>query len=215
MKPLELYKRELGSFYHWHDRLVILKRALDESSPTHSLSRLWHDRRNAMQWYTLWVAVILGVLGLCLSTIQLVLSAVQLSRSSPLRDIVVGAGQQPSATNSTSPDLAAATHSAPNLTVVAPSGKTEEPGHQLSSWAIVAITSSAIGAFLLILITLIYVWIRLRRRNLGPAHWHGREGSGVRTAFLPIKKGEALTPDTTDSFLATTYNVTPSNDRYN
>lgn len=62
---------------------MILKHTLDESSATtHSPLRLWYDRRNTLQWYNLWVVVLFGALSLCMSTAQLVLSGVQLSRSS-------------------------------------------------------------------------------------------------------------------------------------
>ncbi|KAH8761222.1 hypothetical protein F5883DRAFT_563456 [Diaporthe sp. PMI_573] len=83
VEPLEPHKREIRSFYYWHDRLVILKHTLDESSATtHSPLRLWYDRRNTIQWYNLWVVVVFGALSLSMTTAQLVLSSVQLSRSS-------------------------------------------------------------------------------------------------------------------------------------
>lgn len=44
-------QRELKSFHHWHDRLVVLKRALDDSSAKHRLTHLSHVHRNPMQWY--------------------------------------------------------------------------------------------------------------------------------------------------------------------
>jgi hypothetical protein len=50
------HERRFEEFYFWHDRLVILKQAYDESSPR-ELTRWWNDRRNPVQWYTFWIAI--------------------------------------------------------------------------------------------------------------------------------------------------------------
>lgn len=94
-----------------------------------------------MQWYTFWAALVLGLLGLCVSIVQLVLSAVQLSRPSTPRNVVVGTGQQPSA----------AVSSPPGPIIETQSDRVEESGHQLSSGAIVGIIFGAIGVGLLII----------------------------------------------------------------
>ncbi|KAK1829541.1 hypothetical protein QBC39DRAFT_356376 [Podospora conica] len=49
--------RRFEKFEFWHDRLVILKQAFDESSPRR-LSQWWADRRNPIQWSTFWVAIL-------------------------------------------------------------------------------------------------------------------------------------------------------------
>jgi hypothetical protein len=53
---LRLDDRQFEKFHFWHDRLVILKQAFDDSRPT-GLTQWWFDRRNVVQWYTFWVAV--------------------------------------------------------------------------------------------------------------------------------------------------------------
>jgi hypothetical protein len=41
---------------YWHDRLVLLKGAFDESKPD-NVSQLWNDRRDRTQWYTHWFVI--------------------------------------------------------------------------------------------------------------------------------------------------------------
>ncbi len=36
---------------------MVLKQVYDESTPK-TLSQWWHDRRNGVQWYTFWVAIV-------------------------------------------------------------------------------------------------------------------------------------------------------------
>ncbi|KAK0622958.1 hypothetical protein B0T14DRAFT_535954 [Immersiella caudata] len=52
--------RRFENFYFWHDRLVILKQNFDDASPR-KLSQWWGDRRNSVQWYTFWVAILVFV----------------------------------------------------------------------------------------------------------------------------------------------------------
>lgn len=117
---------------------MILKRALDESSVVRSPTRLWHDRRNSMQWYTLWVAVlvaVLSVLSVCLSIVQVALSGVQLSMLSAAQPETAGTDRD------TSP-----TSSLPSVpTVTASPGAKDDGGNHLSSGAIVGITFAAVG----------------------------------------------------------------------
>jgi hypothetical protein len=53
--------RRMEEFKFWRDRLIILKEKFDEPRRT-SIGQFWHDRRNKVQWYTFWIAVL--VLGL-------------------------------------------------------------------------------------------------------------------------------------------------------
>ena len=48
--------RRIEKYTFWHDRLVILKEAFDESQPK-TVTQLWNDRREGSQWYALWVAI--------------------------------------------------------------------------------------------------------------------------------------------------------------
>ena len=54
---LETDDRQIERFVYWHDRLVVLKQLFDEATPR-KLSQWWHDRRNGVQWYTFWVAIV-------------------------------------------------------------------------------------------------------------------------------------------------------------
>lgn len=55
-EKLRLDDRQIETFRFWHDRLIILKQAFDESRPA-KLSQWWYDRRDGYLWYTFWVAV--------------------------------------------------------------------------------------------------------------------------------------------------------------
>lgn len=74
------YERRLENFSYWHDRLVILKEAFDESQPK-SLAQWWFDRRNGPQWYTFWVAILLFVLALVFGVVQCVEGGLQVAIS--------------------------------------------------------------------------------------------------------------------------------------
>ena len=47
---------QIEKYTFWHDRLVMLKEAFDESQPR-TVSQLWNDRREGSQWYALWAAI--------------------------------------------------------------------------------------------------------------------------------------------------------------
>ncbi|KAH6876356.1 hypothetical protein B0T10DRAFT_585433 [Thelonectria olida] len=64
--------RQIKNFTFWRDRLVILKQVYDEATPM-TLSQFWYDRRNGVQWYTFWVAILV----LIITTIFAVLQCVQ------------------------------------------------------------------------------------------------------------------------------------------
>ncbi|KAG7293477.1 hypothetical protein NEMBOFW57_003528 [Staphylotrichum longicolle] len=73
---LRAQNRRFEHFRFWHDRLVILKQAFDESSPR-GLRQWWNDRRNSVQWYTFWVAILVFVMTLFFGLVQSVEGALQ------------------------------------------------------------------------------------------------------------------------------------------
>ncbi|PTB79024.1 hypothetical protein M440DRAFT_1436413 [Trichoderma longibrachiatum ATCC 18648] len=76
-EPIERHKLRLGDFNHWHDRLVILKQVLDESTPS-TLSQRWHDVRNCLRWYTFWIAIPLFAMTFLFWIVHSVEGAVQI-----------------------------------------------------------------------------------------------------------------------------------------
>ena len=46
----------LEEYHYWYDRLLILKEEFDEARPT-TLAQWWNDRRDGIQWYSLWVVM--------------------------------------------------------------------------------------------------------------------------------------------------------------
>ncbi|KAH7384244.1 hypothetical protein DE146DRAFT_622504 [Phaeosphaeria sp. MPI-PUGE-AT-0046c] len=68
--------RQIEKFKHWHDRLVVLKQVFDEATPR-TMSQWWHDRRNGVQWYTFWVAIVVLALTLTFGLIQSIEGALQ------------------------------------------------------------------------------------------------------------------------------------------
>jgi hypothetical protein len=73
---LRAQNRRFEHFSFWHDRLVILKQAFDESSPR-GLRQWWNDRRNSVQWYTFWVAILVFVMTVFFGLVQSVEGALQ------------------------------------------------------------------------------------------------------------------------------------------
>lgn len=73
-------ERQQNHFHFWHDRLVILKQVYDESSPA-KLSQWWFDRRNTVQWYTFWVAIIVLFLTILFGLIQSIEGALQVYKA--------------------------------------------------------------------------------------------------------------------------------------
>ncbi|KAI0007014.1 hypothetical protein F4779DRAFT_619987 [Xylariaceae sp. FL0662B] len=49
-------ERYIDNYTFWRDRLSILKDAFDEAQPS-TLTQWWNDRREGVQWYTLWLAI--------------------------------------------------------------------------------------------------------------------------------------------------------------
>ncbi|KAJ2895773.1 hypothetical protein MKZ38_006166 [Zalerion maritima] len=72
--------RKIDRFVFWRDRLVILKQAFDEAQPK-TLSQWWLDRRNAVQWYTFWVALMVLVLTVVFGLIQCIEGGLQVYAS--------------------------------------------------------------------------------------------------------------------------------------
>jgi hypothetical protein len=68
--------RHIDRFHFWRDRLVILKEMFDESEPK-NLTQRWSDRRNGVQWYTFWVAIVVLMLTLFLRLIQCIEGGIQ------------------------------------------------------------------------------------------------------------------------------------------
>lgn len=68
--------RQIEKFLHWHDRLVVLKQLFDEATPR-TLSQWWYDRRNGVQWYTFWVAILVLALTLIFGLIQCITGIMQ------------------------------------------------------------------------------------------------------------------------------------------
>lgn len=73
-------RRQIEKFRFWRDRLVTLKQVFDEAQPK-TLSQWWHDRRNGVQWYTFWVAILVLVLTIVFGLIQSVEGALQVYTS--------------------------------------------------------------------------------------------------------------------------------------
>ena len=68
--------RQIENFTFWHDRLVILKQVFDQAHPG-TLSQWWFDRRNGVQWYTFWVAILVMTLTNFFGLVQSIEGALQ------------------------------------------------------------------------------------------------------------------------------------------
>lgn len=77
---LRLEERQFEGFKFWHDRLVMLKQAFDQSRPS-TISQWWHDRRNGVQWYTFWVAILVLSLTIFFGLIQSIEGALQVYKA--------------------------------------------------------------------------------------------------------------------------------------
>lgn len=58
----------------------MLKQVFDEAHPR-TLAQWWHDRRNGVQWYTFWVAVLVLVLTILFGLIQSIEGGLQVYAS--------------------------------------------------------------------------------------------------------------------------------------
>lgn len=77
---LRIEDRQIKKFHFWHDRLVILKEAFDESRPS-TVSQWWCDRRNSVQWYTFWVAILVLFLTVFFGVVQSIEGALQVYKA--------------------------------------------------------------------------------------------------------------------------------------
>ncbi|KAI1131708.1 hypothetical protein F5Y10DRAFT_44077 [Nemania abortiva] len=73
---LATHERRFENFNYWNNRLVILKQALDEARPQ-TLSQWWFDRRNGVQWYTFWVAILVFLVTIFFGLVQSIEGALQ------------------------------------------------------------------------------------------------------------------------------------------
>ncbi|KAK4234178.1 hypothetical protein C8A03DRAFT_38060 [Achaetomium macrosporum] len=69
-------ERRFEKFSFWHDRLVILHQAFDEADPR-GLRQWWNDRRNSVQWYTFWVAILVFIITVFFGLVQSIEGALQ------------------------------------------------------------------------------------------------------------------------------------------
>ncbi|KAL2141656.1 hypothetical protein VTI28DRAFT_2150 [Corynascus sepedonium] len=72
--------RQIERFHYWRDRLVILKQTYDDATPK-TLWQWWHDRRNGVQWYTFWVAILVLIITTFLGLVQAVEGALQVYKA--------------------------------------------------------------------------------------------------------------------------------------
>ncbi|KAI9772501.1 MAG: hypothetical protein M1840_000706 [Geoglossum simile] len=77
---LKAHDRQIENFKFWHDRLVILKQVFDESRPA-TFSQWWCDRRNGVQWYTFWVAILVLFLTIFFGVVQSIEGALQVYKA--------------------------------------------------------------------------------------------------------------------------------------
>jgi hypothetical protein len=77
---LDAKSRQIEQFRFWRDRLVILKEAFDDATPR-TLSQWWYDRRNGVQWYTFWVAVLVLVLTILFGLVQCIEGGLQVYKA--------------------------------------------------------------------------------------------------------------------------------------
>lgn len=70
------HERRYENFKFWNNRLVILKQALNDARPQ-NLTQWWHDRRNGVQWYTFWVAILVFVVTIFFGIVQSLEGALQ------------------------------------------------------------------------------------------------------------------------------------------
>ncbi|KAG5657318.1 hypothetical protein KAF25_005882 [Fusarium avenaceum] len=73
-------KRRLENFSFWRDRLILLKQVFDESGPE-NIWQWWYDRRNGVQWYTFWVAILVLFLTVFFGLVQSIEGALQVYKA--------------------------------------------------------------------------------------------------------------------------------------
>ena len=73
---LRAVDRHIEKFTFWRDRLIVLKQLFDEAEPT-TIAQWWCDRRNGVQWYTFWVAILVLILTLVFGLVQCIEGGIQ------------------------------------------------------------------------------------------------------------------------------------------
>ncbi|KAF9700098.1 hypothetical protein EKO04_002008 [Ascochyta lentis] len=73
---LKTEDRQFEKFAYWHDRLVVLKQVFDEATPE-NMSQWWFDRRNSVQWWTFWIAILVLVLTILFGFTQCITGIMQ------------------------------------------------------------------------------------------------------------------------------------------
>jgi hypothetical protein len=68
--------RQIEKFVYWHDQLIVLKQVFDEATPQ-TITQWWYDRRNGVQWYTFWIAIVVLTLALFFGLVQSIEGALQ------------------------------------------------------------------------------------------------------------------------------------------
>ena len=74
--PLDAASRQTQCFFHWRDRLIVLKQVFDDSEP-HTIYSWWYDDRKKVQWYTFWVAAFVLILTIVFGMTQSIAGVVQ------------------------------------------------------------------------------------------------------------------------------------------
>jgi len=77
---LDADQRQIENFSYWHDRLIVLKQVFDEARPN-TLGQWWNDRRNGVQWYTFWVAILVLALTIFFGLVQSIEGALQVYKA--------------------------------------------------------------------------------------------------------------------------------------
>ena len=72
--------RRAANFTFWRDELLTLKDKFDQPRPT-SMAQFWYDRRNKVQWYTFWIAVLVLCLTIFFGVVQSVEGALQVYKA--------------------------------------------------------------------------------------------------------------------------------------
>lgn len=75
VEPLR-WARLPEKYKYWGQRLEIIRLAYDASEPK-DLGQWWRDRRNKVQWYTFWVAILILVLTIVFGLIQSITGVMQ------------------------------------------------------------------------------------------------------------------------------------------
>ena len=68
--------RKLEDYHFWRERLETIVEAYDSSEPK-ALPQWWNDRRNKVQWYTFWTAVLILLLTIVFGLIQSITGILQ------------------------------------------------------------------------------------------------------------------------------------------